>query len=1052
MDYIIESIRKDYQEGNLIPVIGAGCSKPFDIPDWDELLQEIANRAVLDESYKKVIFEEIKAERFFNALKLLLDKTQMNEEQLQKKVSDIINEIKKPRIKNLSTIDNNYLDILEMQFKTILTFNYDEIIYDIAAPSGCYGKPINIKDFNRPQEIGNTNHILYLHGFISSPKTIVLSEKSYNQLYKGKKYPYIDLLKGIATSKKFLFVGTSLTDIYINAFMSKLNKDWSVDHYAIMDNASYSENKKEIERLKIKVLPFDEKKGFTSEIRNILSKIQGKEIITSHKPVEYDKISTTICKKDKNSFIDRKEELQMCFDLINDKLDNKAICFYGFGGRGLTELLKRFFTDANSMPNNPIKILRSAALGEGVQSLAGYLRSILGEISNSKEDTMFYNSFITIQNNLCILIDGFPHNNEKFVNDFISLLKEVDRNNKNIYFIITCRDNPFWGLFNSFVKSHQLNGLSKDDFSEYIDKNKDDKDPEFYKWILNNIDRVHKISKGYPRIINIILSNPSTKSSIEKGSIEDFFLSDETMDSVMKEIYDSIISDYEMINALELLTILSIYEPEWKDIIPREILGNRWGRIKSRLQSMALLTPTSEGYKLDEYISIKILLELTQKRKAECHKQIAETYFDPTIEHPQKYNLALNHLIKYTKITQENLLLKEKFDLCYSELENMCDYSSLKVSLSKVIELKSLLNDMNNLSFKKNIYYKYVKILTASGSTSEALNIIEKFEYDPEMIRKLLPLKADCFRLKGRVEDYKELYENALKDCTEEVEKTSLNIGYGHALYLCGEFSESKKEYDKINTKSLDDSLKQANFEYRRSKTFRMLGDFDNAMTCADKAIRICDSLFNNENHEKTVIKARSHWAKCACYRLKNEFDKAFCECNKAKKLLIPTPQKEKFDEIDVPIDVVGHRVEWFLEQEIAEIRRGQGNYSEAIHIFEIMQTQTNKLDEKNREALSYLGLAESIRTQDQMKDKNSTCHKAISYYNKAKVLFQEMNIKWGLLVCDIGMAFANQDFKDETWQKFSDICKEHNFLYEEEIVIDVMKIKEPKFYQINFI
>jgi len=454
----------------------------------------------------------------------------------------------------------------------------------------------------------------------------------------------------------------------------------------------------------------------------------------------------------------------------------------------------------------------------------------------------------------------------------------------------------------------------------------------------------------------------------------------------------------------------------------------------------------------------KILQELTNKRTAACHKQIAETYFDSTIEHSQKYNLILNHIIEYTTKTKDNDLLKEKFGHCYDRLEDNCDYYSLRTSLSKILEIK-FSNNEDDKSFVKDIRYKYVKVLTASGATFKALEVIQKiedrdkiFKSDPEMIRKLLPLKADCFRLTGRVEDCEKLYENALNDCTDATEKADLSSGYGHALYLCGKFLESKNIYDKIDV-SLLSLLKRADFEYRRSKTFRMLGDFDNAMACADEALRICELSDNNECHEITIVKARSHWTKCACYRFTDDFGNALIEYEKAKTLLNPVQQKIiKCDENDVRIDVIGHRVEWFLEQEKAEIYRGKGEHLKAKSIFEFMQKQTNELGEKNREALSYLGIAESIRTLNQKSNKDYVCHDAISYYGKARDLFRGMNLEWGLLVCDMGMALANQDFKDETWKKFLTICDEYNFLFEKKIVSEVIKDKETKFYQINFI
>ena len=214
MDKIIEDIKKDYKEGKLIPVIGAGCSTPFGIPDWNGLVKEIANQKLTDDSYKSVIAKEITKGNFFKSLDLLMSEAKMNEFQLQKQVSTIIQKIKSDNA-NYKLVNSNYSDIADMKFKTIMTFNYDEIIYDFT-PIHYYEKPIPIKDFIEPQEIGgDRNIILNLHGYVSNPQTIILSKNSYDNLY-NESCPYTELLKVLAGTKKFLFLGTSLTDIYIN--------------------------------------------------------------------------------------------------------------------------------------------------------------------------------------------------------------------------------------------------------------------------------------------------------------------------------------------------------------------------------------------------------------------------------------------------------------------------------------------------------------------------------------------------------------------------------------------------------------------------------------------------------------------------------------------------------------------------------------------------------------------------------------------------------------------------------------------------------------------
>lgn len=41
-DYYITDLQQLYKKGNLVPFIGAGCSVPFNVPDWDTLILEYA--------------------------------------------------------------------------------------------------------------------------------------------------------------------------------------------------------------------------------------------------------------------------------------------------------------------------------------------------------------------------------------------------------------------------------------------------------------------------------------------------------------------------------------------------------------------------------------------------------------------------------------------------------------------------------------------------------------------------------------------------------------------------------------------------------------------------------------------------------------------------------------------------------------------------------------------------------------------------------------------------------------------------------------------------
>lgn len=233
-------LKESYSNGTLIPVIGAGLSKPFGLPDWMELLGLICDRFNLPQENKQTILELCDRGSYVDALSTLIScafgKTN---EDIQSAVAEIfkrrIDEQKGnvPSLKDLE-IENNYGDVFKHdKFKTVLTTNYDEIIADYAPSS--YSQSL-IRKFACTQDIGRVNNIIYLHGRISEPTSIILAKADYNTAYSDESFR--TRLGALALGRTFLFLGFSFQDEYIKKFLETISAGCEITHYALMDTGS----------------------------------------------------------------------------------------------------------------------------------------------------------------------------------------------------------------------------------------------------------------------------------------------------------------------------------------------------------------------------------------------------------------------------------------------------------------------------------------------------------------------------------------------------------------------------------------------------------------------------------------------------------------------------------------------------------------------------------------------------------------------------------------------------------------------------------------------
>ncbi|MGC9933778.1 SIR2 family NAD-dependent protein deacylase [Priestia aryabhattai] len=275
----LSELKRDYQEGRVVPFIGAGLSVPFNVPTWKLLIESITKKyAVGKKSFiKDVVETHLKSNDYWGAIGALKHYAILNDKVIQTEIVKLIKE-KQVSLKNNNL--HNYLDIANMEFELYLTTNYENLLHEYV---NCDNVPILLKDIDfSTQEMFDEKRILHLHGYTSNPGSIVISRESYMNLYNDNKYK--KLLSIITGSKKLLFMGFSFDDQFVSTLLKDHKKYFNGEHYIVLNNPT-DEKIREL-RNEYGLITIDyqaEDSSHTEEIRKILNHIADNKGHDNHK-------------------------------------------------------------------------------------------------------------------------------------------------------------------------------------------------------------------------------------------------------------------------------------------------------------------------------------------------------------------------------------------------------------------------------------------------------------------------------------------------------------------------------------------------------------------------------------------------------------------------------------------------------------------------------------------------------------------------------------------------------------------------------------------------
>ena len=695
-----ETLHRLYEENNLVPLIGAGFSKPFGLPEWDELLRNILQDADMEAGYRSACELDLNKKYFFKVINSLKDNANMSEDDIKLAVAKCIK--KKRSTIDFSNIDNNYIDIAEFGFNIILTTNYDELVYRYLKQSE-YNLPLLLSDFKYPQALDTDKYVFHMHGMVTAPDSIILSEKSYNNLYK-KKF-YTDLFKFIGMGKSLLFLGNSVTDQYINDILKVMYNNYNTKHYAIFHESTdinHRERLKKDYNVESYVYEADSDKEHVLEIRKLLYRIRkGKKLVNVATRIENGRNNGEDFKFNDTIFIGRKNEINLFNNLIYERLNQKnAICFYGDKGVGKTSIMKQIEQD---MLSSEYECFYCSMMKSKNISFAEFL---VFNIDKSQrviiDENISIEQFVKEHNNIVILIDEFQGTDTTICSAFFKVLKLIREKRRKIYFVVNCAEtitDP-----DDLLEQEEVIPFTMEETQTFLFEY------PLFNVSLNNIDiakerikEFYSLSMGKPQLFNLILGSESIQSllEIEAKSIDD------VVDNILLKAKGTL--DKEVIEALKLLSLVSEYEVEWKSDLPGTILGAVWDKqIKEKLLNKSLLISMNDTYKLHDYVSGFFLKQINESEQKMFYYKLTEYYLSS--DNIQKYFFGLAYSVEFFERTKSVVLLDKYFDLTFSKMREKGQLKSLRNLLRRLFtfpEREKLICEP--LNFKIQYAYAIVK-------------------------------------------------------------------------------------------------------------------------------------------------------------------------------------------------------------------------------------------------------------------------------------------------------------------------------------------------------
>ncbi|WGW00004.1 SIR2 family protein [Vibrio sp. YMD68] len=246
--------------------VGAGLSQPL-FPSWSNLLKELLS-AANEQGFAHDIDE----------LNGYIDSGDNYLEIADTCVSSIPDSHYRDLMETVfdktfskSEIPEAYQLLIDLQPKTIITTNYDRI--PDQASDGTYRVTTN-KNAAEATRIHAQNKklVFKLHGDINEHSSIVLTGSDYQNIINLNPATR-NFITSLLSTKKFIFLGFSLTDPHLNLvleYLKSINSNIPISHYVLLNETSKFKQSNFSTKFGVKIIPYSPEAPSHPEVSELL--------------------------------------------------------------------------------------------------------------------------------------------------------------------------------------------------------------------------------------------------------------------------------------------------------------------------------------------------------------------------------------------------------------------------------------------------------------------------------------------------------------------------------------------------------------------------------------------------------------------------------------------------------------------------------------------------------------------------------------------------------------------------------------------------------------
>jgi len=228
----LKELTKLVRKNRIIPFVGAGMSVDV-YGGWGEALGALMDGHLFDEEAEKVkaLVDDREYEK---AASIIRD--ELGETGYYDQLDAIFGETRIPKDAS-QTLPVRYLPKI-WNDNVVITTNFDKILEKIFQSEECpFLEKVVLRHLTEWQarkiKRGNLHYLIKVHGCVSAPDEVVMTEEQYNALYsKPEGLMHIQRLRDILGSNTLLFLGCSLN---VDRTVKLLREVGLGDHYAIME-------------------------------------------------------------------------------------------------------------------------------------------------------------------------------------------------------------------------------------------------------------------------------------------------------------------------------------------------------------------------------------------------------------------------------------------------------------------------------------------------------------------------------------------------------------------------------------------------------------------------------------------------------------------------------------------------------------------------------------------------------------------------------------------------------------------------------------------------